>query len=113
MTVTQLTLSAADYEALERDSWIDPNTAQTFGLHRVNNTEGGLLVGRKDRENYAGIVFPVYFPGSQDPRESHLRRDHPPIENGKPKGKYLAPPGRGNMLLFGPDESVDALTDPK
>ena len=108
-------LSAADCESLERDSWIDPATANAFGLYRVTGTEGAELVGRTDREDYAGLIFPVYWPGDTQPKEYFLRRDHPPLEmhNGKlkPKQKYLAPPGRGNRLLFGPGEPAEALTD--
>ena len=108
-------LSASDLTALERDSWIDPATAEAFGLYRVNSDDGAALVGRSDREDYAGLVFPTYWPGEERPKEFFLRRDHPPLEshNGtlKPRQKYLAPPGRGNRLLFGPGESVDALTD--
>lgn len=104
-------LTPADFEALERDSWIDKGTAEVFGLYRVPSTEGAELVGRKDREDYSGIVIPVYAAGRPVPREYYLRRDHPPIENGKPKGKYLAPPNRSNGLMFGPGESVEVLAD--
>ena len=104
-------LTKADLEAFERDSGIDPATAQTCGLYRVSSAEGADLIGRDNREDYGGIAFPVYWPGNPTPREYYLRRDHPPMENGKPKGKYLAPPGRRNMLLFGPGESVEALPD--
>ena len=109
-------LSAADYAALERDSWIDQATAEAFGLYRVTSVEGADLVGRTDREDYAGIVFPVYWPGDDAPREYFLRRDQPPMEqssNGtlKPSRKYLAPPGRGNRQLFGPGELPESLTD--
>ena len=109
-------LNPADLVALERDSWIDPATANAFGLYRVTSLEGATLVGRTDHEDYDGLVFPIYGPGDARPKEYVLRRDHPPMEqhNGKfkPKAKYLAPPGRGNRLLFGPDESVDSLTNP-
>jgi len=115
MNTTATPLSTADREALQRDSWIDPATAEAFGLYRVSSNDGAQLVGRTDREDYAGIVFPVFWPGDAHPKEYYLRRDHPPLElhNGKmkPKGKYMAPPGRGNRLLFGPGESEDALTD--
>ena len=108
-------LDPADLLALERDSWIDHATADAFGLYRVTSAEGAALVGRTDSENYAGLVFPIYGPGDDRPKEYFLRRDHPPMEQHnrklKPKGKYLAPPGRGNRLLFGPGESLDALTD--
>lgn len=108
-------LNSADLAALERDSWIDAATADAFGLYRVTSADGAALMGRTDREDYAGIVFPIFGPGEPHPREYFLRRDHPPLEmsNGtpKPKQKYLSPPGRANRLLFGPGESVDALTD--
>ena len=108
-----MTLTSQDFLTVERDSWIDQATAECFGLRRVDSFEGAELVGRKDREDYAGIVFPIYWPGTVKFREQFLRRDHPPIENGKPKRKYMAPPGRSNMLLFGPSESVEALADTK
>ena len=109
-------LSESDIRNLERESWIDRLTAERFGLYRVSSLEGAELVGRDNREDHAGIVFPVYFPGNDHPRERFLRRDHPPLEHTnsgklKPKGRYLAPPGRGNYLLFGPGESPEALTD--
>lgn len=108
-------LSTADCEALERTSWIDRATAEAFGLSRVTSSDGAELVGRTDREDYAGIVFPVYAPGDDRPKEYILRRDHPPMEEHdgklKPKGKYLLPPGRGNRLLFGPCESRDAWSN--
>lgn len=106
-----MTLRPQDFNMLERDSWVDRTTAERFGLRRVDSIEGADLVGRTDHDNYAGIVFPIYWPGDAKAREYHLRRDHPPSENGKPKRKYMAPPGRGNMLLFGPGESVEALAD--
>lgn len=110
-TATKQHLPEGDSLALERESWIDSATASAVGLYRVSSEDGADLVGRTDRDDYSGIVFPVYWPGNQEPRESYLRRDHPSIENGKLKQKYLAPPGRGNRLIFGPDESVESLTD--
>ncbi|WHZ27564.1 MAG: DNA primase [Nitrospira sp.] len=112
MSLTLSRLRAQDYAALESESWIDAATAEAFKLSRVSRMEGAELVGRTDRGDYAGIRFPIYWPGDPTPREHHLRREHPPVEDGKQKQKYLAPPGRGNMLLFGPNESVEALTDP-
>jgi hypothetical protein len=110
-SVASCNLTPVDLAALERESWIDRETAEQFGLRRVNSPEGAALVGRDNREDYAGIVFPIYWPGKPEPRECHLRRDHPPIENGKPKQKYLAPPGRKNLLLFGPGEPAETLTN--
>jgi hypothetical protein len=117
-TAAKESLPESDLAALTRESWVDRATADAFGLSRVSSQAGAELVGRKaDREDYSGVVFPVYWPGEERPREYYLRRDHPPLEqssNGipKPKGKYLAPPGRGNLLLFGPGESPEVLADP-
>ena len=115
MKAVTTSLNAQDLAALERDSWIDPSTAEAWGLCRVTSAEGAELVGRTDHEDYSGIALPTYGPGEHEPKEYFLRRDHPPLElhNGqlKPKHKYLAPPGRGNRLLFGPGESAAALTD--
>lgn len=105
------TITVPDLLKLEQDSWIDQLTAERFDLRRVDTVEGAALVGRDNHEDYAGIVFPIYWPGELNAREYFLRRDHPPIEDAKPKGKYLAPPGRGNKLLFGPGESPEALAE--
>jgi hypothetical protein len=115
-TATKGQLTDADLAGLVRESWIDATTVEQFGLYRVTSAEGAALVGRTDHEDYSGIVFPTFFPGTDSPREYFIRRDHPPLEqssNGtlKASRKYLAPPGRGNRLLFGPSESLDVLTD--
>ena len=110
------TLLQTDLAHLERDSWVDAVTAAAWGVYRVSSAEGLALVGRTDREDYSGIVFPVYWPGDPSAKEHFLRRDHPSMEqhgNGTLKAarKYLAPPGRGNRLLFGPAEAAGAPTD--
>lgn len=114
-TPSATTLSAADLVSLEKESWIDQATADAWGLSRVSSIEGAQLVGRSDRSDYSGLAFPVYWPGDDRPKELFLRRDHPDYEshNGilKPKQKYLAPPGRGNLLIFGPSESIESLAD--
>ena len=74
------------------------------------------LVGRGGRSGeYAGVVFPYLLPGEDRVREYRLRRDKPDIEydDGKPKekAKYLAPPGRGNMLYFPPGTQPGELAD--
>ena len=80
MKTTMPLLGTMDLEALARDSWIDPATAEMFGLHRVTSQEGAALVGRTNHEDYTGIVFPAYWPGDPLPKEYFLRRDHPSME---------------------------------
>ncbi|GKS58269.1 hypothetical protein YTPLAS18_17960 [Nitrospira sp.] len=115
MMAATSTLTAADLRTLE-GTWIDSGTAEAFALYRVNSADGATLVGRSDRADYSGLVFPTYWPGSATPREYYLRRDHPELEqcNGhlKERQKYVGPPGRGNRLLFGPGEAVSVLADP-
>ena len=115
MNSTAQPLSPSDLQTLERDSWIDPPTAEAFGIRRVSSSEGAALVGRQDREDYAGLVFSTFWPGDERPRENFLRRDRPSLEYHrgelKPRQRYLAPPGRNNLLLFGPGESPDSVSD--
>ena len=108
-------LTTQDLQHLE-GSWINEATATRVGLFRVDSATGADIMGRKDSENYAGLVFPIYQPGEEKPREFILRRDHPPLTQRtdgtlKEERKYLLPPGRGNVLFFGPDEAPSALTD--
>jgi hypothetical protein len=84
---------------------IPPEVAQQAQLRRITSQEGGVLVGRNGAGDYLGIAFPYFLPGSDQVRDYRLRLDHPAVEykdDGKPheRQKYLAPPGRGNMLYF-------------
>ena len=51
----------------------------------------------------SGIVFPYFIPGVGHRVTARLRRDNPEIEDGKPKGKYIAPYGDSRHLYFPPD----------
>ena len=68
MTLTGIQLTDTDLKALERESWIVPPTAKQFGIRRVSSLDGAALVGRTDREDYAGIVIPIYGPGEESPK---------------------------------------------
>jgi len=107
-------LTDADYETLAR-SWIDRAHAEKAMLRRVTSIEGAELVGQSDGHDYAGIVFPYFWPGETHAREYRLRRDSPDFtyEKGvrKPHRKYLSPPGRGNLLYFVPGTSAELLED--
>lgn len=96
-------------------AWIEPEHAGLAQLRRVSSIDGAQLVGRKDGDNCAGIVFPYVWPGESSAREVRLRRDVPDvkIEGGKRRetGKYLAAPGRGNILYFFPATPAAWLKD--
>lgn len=99
-------LSAHDLGQLEK-SFITTDVAEQAGLFRVDSQLGAELVGRNGSGDYSGLVFPIYWPGEEFPREYRLRRDNPDLEQQpdgsvKEKGKYLSPPGRGSLLYFMP-----------
>jgi len=94
-------LGESDYAALSA-RWIDPETARRGLLRRANSLEGAEIVGRNGSGRYEGLLIPYIQPGADRVREFRLRRDHPEYENGKPRQKYMSPPGRGNMLYFAP-----------
>lgn len=104
-----------DIAALEK-SYITPKLAEQAMLFRVNSADGATLIGRNGQADYAGIVFPYYWPGDSTPREYRLRRDHPELEQKpdgtrKEKNKYLSPPGGANLLYFMPDTRPESLQD--
>lgn len=103
-------LEERDYRALAA-RWIDRTTADAALLRRVDTFEGAEILGRNGGGRYEGICIPYVWPGDDRVREYRIRRDHPEFENGKPKAKYIAPPGRGNLLYFPVDTDPAWLTD--
>jgi hypothetical protein len=103
-------LTPADYAALER-RWIDRDLADAAMLRRVDHFEGSDILGRNGGGRYEGLCIPYFWPGENRVREYRIRRDHPEYENEKPKGKYMSPPGKSNILYFGPGVDVDWLAD--
>jgi hypothetical protein len=107
-------LPASDLEALTR-SWIDHEWAERALLRRVTRLEGAEIIGQKDGKDYAGIIFPNFWPGESLPREYQLRRDSPDVtyDKGVRKllRKYLSPPGRGNLVYFVPGTLSELLDD--
>src|SRR6266478_6130044 len=99
-------LTKVDLANLER-SWITPELARQAALRRVTSIQGAQIVSRNGAGDYAGLLFPYFWPGEHHAREYRLRRDHPDLEydqDGEPKekAKYLSPPRRGNLLYFVP-----------
>ena len=105
-------LQPADYRSLEA-RWISRDLADMAKIRRVDSDTGRQLVGRGDPGSCEGLAIPYFLPGESLVREWRLRRDHPDIEykDGKPKErcKYLAPPGRKNMIYFVSGISNDLL----
>jgi hypothetical protein len=108
-------LTDADLRLLS-SSFISLELAQSACIFRVDSQTGSEMVGRNGNADYAGIAFPYFLPGSPYPREYRLRRDNPDLEQKadgtiKQKGKYLSPPGRGNLLYFVPMTASEWLKD--
>jgi putative DNA primase/helicase len=106
MNLPGVPLNKRDIDSLSA-CWITAELTAQAMLRRVTSDEGKQLVGRKDRGNYAGIIFPYNWPGDKNVREYRLRRDKPDLEQTpgggiKEKAKYLSPPGRGSMFYFTP-----------
>jgi hypothetical protein len=110
MLVTNLVghaLTEEDYRSLE-ERWISLGHADAALLRRADNHLGVEMTGQQGRPGYySGILIPYIWPGEDSVRDYRLRRDRPDMEqdaggNLKPRRKYLAPPGRGNMLYLPP-----------
>src|SRR5215510_11421968 len=114
-----LTLPGRELEPRDLDklalSGISPELAARAMLRRVTSAEGADIVGRNGSGNYAGIAFPYFWPDDIHVREYRLRRDQPEIEykdgQARERGKYLSPPGRGNMFYFAPNTLAEWLAD--
>nr|MDQ3820883.1 DUF3854 domain-containing protein [Acidobacteriota bacterium] len=112
----KLSLTQHDISVLG-DSFITPDVIEQAQIFRVNSADGATLIGRNGRSDYAGLVFPYYWPGEPSPREYRLRRDRPELEQKsdgtfKEKNKYLSPPGRANMFYIPPGTPPEYLSDP-
>src|ERR1039457_442717 len=88
-------LRPEDYAALDR-SWISRAIADSARVRRVTSEEGKEIVGRRDFEDYAGLVFPYFWPGNPVVFAHRIRRDNPPFEihRGKrrERDKYMSAP---------------------
>jgi len=102
-------LNSDDYKALSA-RWIDRQSADTAMLSRVTHLDGRDLLGGR-RGDCAGVLIPYFLPGETRPHVYRVRRDNPEVEGGKPKGKYLAPPGDGNRIYFPPGIMPESLAD--
>jgi hypothetical protein len=111
-------LTSADLAAMARCG-IGPELCEAALLRRVDSRTGAELIGQRPTEDrdYSGIVIPFIWPGEDYIRENQLRRDYPDLEDRsdggppKEKGKYMFPPGKGNLLYFPPGVDPAWLQD--
>lgn len=86
---------------------VPPELLEEAGIRRVTNREARDEFGFHFNGDLDGLLFP-YFTPAGDRVNARIRRDHPDIENGKPKNKYISaiydhrrfyyPPGCQGML---------------
>ena len=108
-------LTAADLEAFAAFG-VAPKILADAGFFRVTDAEARSIFGFNGTGDNAGIIIPNLSPLNGQPRTYVLRRDHPPVVDGKLNGKYLHshhdpsyfyfPPGCGELL---PDVTVPVI----
>ena len=81
------------------------------GVRRVTNEEARDVLGSTHRGDLAGIEYPYRHPTTGQRVTSRVRRDHPEMENGTPKDKYLSAYGDRRHFFFSPGVS-HWLADP-
>lgn len=72
-------------------------------VERVDDTEARQLVSSKRPGDLSGIIFPYLHPLTHYIVTRRLRRDHPDMESGKPKAKYLHAVGDRSHIYFPPN----------
>jgi hypothetical protein len=106
-------LTRADLESLARLG-IPESLLIEARVVRVSDREARDTYGIKGKQtsDMSGIVFPYFSPETGYRTTARLRRDHPEIEDGKLKNKYMSPYGDGRHLYF-PPGCVELLKQPE
>ena len=68
----------------------------------MTDREARALLSSRHMGDLAGLVYLYLDPETARAGTCRLRRDHPEIENGKPKDKYLSAYGDNRHLFFQP-----------
>lgn len=98
-------LTPADV-AMHAQLGIDAEILEQMQVRRIDDREARDVLGLMKRPGRLdGVLYPYLLPGQLRPVTHRLRRDHPDLENGKPKNKYLSAYGDRKHLYF-------ATTDP-
>jgi hypothetical protein len=72
------------------------------GVERVTNQEAREKCGITGSGDMGGIAFHYFSPVDGVRRTCRVRCDHPEMESGKPKKKYIVPYGDRRHLYFVP-----------
>jgi uncharacterized protein DUF3631 len=105
------TLTQADLEDFARLS-IPAELLDLAGVVRVSDSEARSTFGIKGGGDMAGIAFQYFDPETMSNGRRRIyvriRRDHPELEDGKLKKKYVAPYGDRKRLYFPPTPELFA-----
>lgn len=102
-------LTSADLKRFT-DLGISPTLLGQAQIKRVSTLEASSLYGFNGHGDNAGIIIPNLSPITGHARTYTLRLDNPPVENGKPKNKYLQSARDRSFLYFAPG-CKDSLSD--
>ena len=106
-------LTAADFETFAKLG-VAPDLLELAGIARVTDAEARERYGISGSGDMAGIAFPYFDPEtmSNGRRRTYvrIRRDHPELEEGKAKKKYVAPWGDRKRFYFPPTPEFFADT---
>ena len=95
-----MSLTAADLE-LHAKLRIPSDLLQRARVRRVSDPEAREVLGLNGKAgDFSGIEYPYLNPLTGHRGTSRVRRDHPEIENGKPKNKYMSGFGDNRHILF-------------
>lgn len=105
-------LTENDYQYFA-ENFCSREFVESFDIFRADDEQAAEMVGRS-RNAYTpvdSVVFP-HFDTNGNIVEYCLKPDKPETDGaGKPKYKYLFPPGRGKILYFSPNADKDLFKD--
>src|SRR5580693_3270321 len=107
------TLRASDLEMFAGLK-IPESLLAAAGIVRVSNQEARARYGIQGSGDMAGVAYPYFDPhtlaADRHRYYVRIRRDHPEVEDGKEKKKYVAPYGDRRHLYFPPAPELFADT---
>ena len=100
--VGEVSLTPADLSA-HAALGITPEMLAAAQVRRVDDIDARERLTSKHPGDLAGILYPYLSATNGRATTYRLRRDHPEMENGKPKDKYLSAWGDAKRLYFPPN----------
>jgi len=82
---------------------ITPEMLDRAQVRRVDDGEAHDQLTSRHPGDLSGVLYPYLSPTTGYAPTCRMRRDHPEMENGKPKDKYLSAYGNRKHLYFPPD----------